>query len=69
VHDSFTMPRSDYALIVKLKNRALLIKRPVRKSELLRAGLRQLQGLTESALYAALSALPPSKPRPDKKAH
>lgn len=38
VRDSFTMPQADYALIDKLKERALAFRRPAKKSELLRAG-------------------------------
>ncbi len=67
VRDSFTMPQVDFDLIGVLKERALGFKRPVKKSELLRAGLRALAGLNDAALQAALNALPPLKPgRPRK---
>jgi hypothetical protein len=42
VRDSFTMPQDDYALIAELKEKALAIDLHVKKSELLRAGLRLL---------------------------
>ncbi len=61
VRDSFTMPQADFALIASLKNRALLLKRPTRKSELLRAGLHALQALTSTQLMSALNALVPLK--------
>jgi hypothetical protein len=67
VRDSFTMPADDFALIAKLKERALNAKRPVKKSELLRAGLRALYALKVTDLVATLNALAPVKAgRPSK---
>jgi len=67
VRDSFTMPADDFALIAMLKERALDGKRPAKKSELLRAGLRALIGLKATELAAALNALAPVKAgRPTK---
>ena len=67
VRDSFTMPGNDFQLIDQLKHRALGFKRPAKKSELLRAGLHVLNGLTDAKLKAALDALDPLKPgRPRK---
>lgn len=57
VRDSFTMPEEDYALVAELKARAIDLKRPAKKSELLRAGLQVLAQLADSKLLAALSAL------------
>lgn len=57
VRDSFTMPRDEFALIAKLKSRALDFKRPTKKSELLRAGLQRLDALDQRELRAALTAL------------
>ncbi|TPG23448.1 hypothetical protein EAH83_14710 [Variovorax ginsengisoli] len=69
VRDSFTMPSEDFALIAALKNRALMFKRPAKKSELLRAGLHALQALSAPALRAALDALTPLKAgRPKREA-
>jgi hypothetical protein len=42
IRDSFTMPQNDYALITELKEKALKGGMHVKKSELLRAGLRLL---------------------------
>ena len=61
VRDSFTMPQEDYALIAGLKNRALMFRRPTKKSELLRAGLHALQALPAATLREALDSLTPLK--------
>ena len=68
VRDSFTMPADDFALVGVLKSRALHVQRPAKKSELLRAGLHALSGLSPQALAKALDALAPVKAgRPKKK--
>ncbi len=61
VRDSFTMPEDDYELIASLKDRAIMFKRPAKKSELLRAGLHVLHALTAVELRTALDALKPLK--------
>lgn len=67
VRDSFTMPAADFALVAVLKGRALEAKRPAKKSELLRAGLHALHGLSPAALAKALDALAPVKAGRPKK--
>ena len=68
VRDSFTMPADDFALVAVLKQRALQVQRPAKKSELLRAGLQALSALSPQALAKALDALTPVKAgRPKKK--
>jgi hypothetical protein len=62
VRDSFTMPQDDYALIARLKDRALMFKRHTKKSELLRAGLHTLQALSAADLRRTLDQLAPLKP-------
>ena len=62
VRDSFTMPAADFALVDQLKSRAIAFKRPAKKSELLRAGLQVLVGLTDAKLKAVLDGLTPLKP-------
>lgn len=57
VRDSFTMPRADFDLIDALKTRALGFLQPVKKSELLRAGLQALAALDDEALKARLGGL------------
>jgi len=61
VRDSFTMPKPEYAVIEALKDRAAKAGRPAKKSELLRAGVKLLEGLAPAALAAALQALPAIK--------
>ena len=58
IRDSFTMPKPDFELIGKLKQRALGQGREVKKSELLRAGLRSLTALTDTAFLSAVEAVP-----------
>jgi hypothetical protein len=55
VRDSFTMPQSDYALIATLKERVNGVH--VKKSELLRAGLRLLSKLTAAQLKKSVADL------------
>lgn len=69
VRDGFTMPEGDFALIGTLKQRALAVQREVKKSELLRAGLRVLAALDAKALLAALAQLEPVKTGRPKKGH
>jgi hypothetical protein len=55
VRDSFTMPKSDYEKIAALKQRCLDAGVPVKKSELLRAGLILLEAASAKRLLAAIS--------------
>ncbi len=67
VRDSFTIPKDEYAVIDGLKERAVRLSRPVKKSELLRAGLKLLAGLSDTALFTALESVPSIKTgRPTK---
>ena len=61
VRDSFTIPKDEYAVLDTLKDRATALAHPVKKSELLRAGLKVLAGLSDSALRNALQAVPSIK--------
>lgn len=61
VRDSFTIPKAEYAVIGDLKERALGLGVSVKKSELLRAGLKLLQQLDDATLKAALAAVPALK--------
>jgi hypothetical protein len=61
VRDSFTMPKAEYAVIEQLKRRASVLERPAKKSELLRAGIKALNALSDAALLAALQAVPTIK--------
>lgn len=67
VRDSFTIPKDEYLVIENLKQRAVGLSHPVKKSELLRAGLKLLAGLSDAALRTALQAVPSIKTgRPSK---
>lgn len=69
VRDSFTVPKDEYAAIDALKLRAAQQGHVVKKSELLRAGLKLLAGLDDKQLLAALQAVPSIKTgRPAKAA-
>jgi len=57
VRDSFTMPKSDYEKIATLKQKCLDAGVPVKKSELLRAGLILLESAPGKRLLAAISAV------------
>lgn len=66
VRDSFTMPQSDYALIAALKEKANGLH--LKKSELLRAGLRLLSKLTVAQLKKSVADLEKIKTGRPKKA-
>ncbi len=55
VRDSFTMPQSDYDLIMLLKKRALLAGNETNKSEVLRAGLLALNQMSETEFLDKIS--------------
>lgn len=69
VRDSFTIPKSEYAVLEALKHRAANLKRPVKKSELLRAGISALNAMSDKAFLAAIGNVPSLKTgRPSKSA-
>lgn len=57
VRDSFTMPQDEYKKIAEIKEACLKSKVHVKKSEVLRAGLKLLCGLNTSQLKRELSGL------------
>lgn len=61
IRDSFTIPKDEYLVLDALKQRALGAGRAAKKSEILRAGLAVLDGLSDAALVAALGAVPSLK--------
>jgi len=61
VRDSFTIPKDEYGALAELKQRCSKLDRPAKKSELLRAGIKALAGLNDSALLSALKAVPSIK--------
>ncbi|MEY2729908.1 MAG: hypothetical protein RL584_1034, partial [Pseudomonadota bacterium] len=68
IRDSFTMPESDFERIASVKQRALQFQHVAKKSEVLRAGLAALQGLSDAQLRAILEGLPVIKTGRPKKA-
>ena len=61
VRDSFTIPKSEYAVLEGLKVRAANLTRPVKKSELLRAGVAVLNAMPDKLFLAALNGVPSLK--------
>ena len=61
VRDSFSIPKDEYAAIETLKQRCAALAQPVKKSELLRAGLKVLTGMSDAALRKAVQAVPSIK--------
>lgn len=57
VRDSFTMPQDEYRKIGEIKEICLKAGLPVKKSEVLRAGLSILSGLSAARMKKVLSGL------------
>ena len=61
IRDSFTFPKDEYQAIAGLKQKALGLKHSAKKSEILRAGLKLLNGLNDKAFLVALTNVPALK--------
>jgi hypothetical protein len=61
VRDSFTIPKSEYAVLEELKLRAAKLGRPAKKSEVLRAGVQALAAMGDAAFLATVGAVPTVK--------
>lgn len=57
VHDSFSMPKTEYQKIAEIKEACLEAGLQVKKSEVLRAGLKALGGMNETQLKSAIAGL------------
>lgn len=67
VRDSFTIPKAEYTVLDDLKQRATQLASVVKKSELIRAGIKALAAMSDAAFQAALKAVPTIKTgRPSK---
>ncbi len=67
VSDSFTLPKAEFAVLAELKQRAVSLAQPVKKSGLIRAGIKALAALPDTAFVAALNLVPAIKTgRPGK---
>jgi hypothetical protein len=65
--DSFTMPKDEYALLTQLKMRLNAMGHPVKKSELLRAGVKLLASMNDASLKETMLAVPVIKTGRPKK--
>jgi hypothetical protein len=61
VRDSFTIPKDEYMVIDALKTRAGKLGQAIKKSELLRAGIKALAAMSDIQYKAALSNVPTIK--------
>lgn len=61
VRDSFTIPKAEYVVLEALKQRAAKHTRAVKKSELLRAGIKALAAMPDAAFLTALANVPTIK--------
>ena len=61
LRDSFTIPKAEYAVIELLKQRAARLGQPAKKSEVLRAGVKALEAMSDAAFLASVSAVPTIK--------
>jgi hypothetical protein len=61
VRDSYTIPKAEYLVLEALKKRAIDLRRPAKKSELLRAGITSLQRMPDDGFLAALERVPTLK--------
>lgn len=61
VRDSFTIPKIEYLVLDELKQRAARAGSPAKKSEILRAGIKALAGMSDAAFVASLRSVPAVK--------
>ena len=61
VRDSFTIPKPEYDVLNVLKLRAAKLGSPVKKTELIRAGVKAIAALSDAAFKQALLAVPSLK--------
>ena len=61
VCDSFTIPKPEYDVLNVLKLRATKLGSPVKKTELIRAGVKAIAALSDAAFKQALLAVPSLK--------
>jgi hypothetical protein len=61
VRDRFAIPKTEYTILEELKTRANKLAHPVKKSELLRAGVKALAAMPDGAFLGALNAVPTIK--------
>jgi hypothetical protein len=68
VRDSFAMPKLEYHVLEELKLRSGMLGKLIKKSELIRAGIKALASFSDANFLAALKDVPTIKTgRPAKK--
>ena len=68
VRDSFTIPKAEYTVLDELKHRAGKLGTSIKKSELIRAGIKALAAMPDAMYLSALKVVPTVKTgRPSKK--
>lgn len=68
VRDSFSFPKTEYTVLDTLKQRALKLAHPIKKGELVRAGIQAIAGMTDAAFLQTLKSVPTIKTGRPKKA-
>jgi hypothetical protein len=67
VRDSFTIPKLEFVVLEELKLRAAKLSAPVKKTELIRAGIKALAAMPDAGFLSAVRAVPSLKTgRPSK---
>jgi len=67
VRDSFTIPKLEYLILEELKQRGGKLGTAIKKSELIRAGVKALASMSDASFLTALKAVPAIKTgRPTK---
>ena len=67
VRDSISIPKAEFLVLGEMKTRAGKLGVEVKKTELIRAGIKVLTALTDTAFVAAIRAVPNIKTgRPTK---
>jgi hypothetical protein len=61
VRDSFTIPKDEYTVLEDLKQRAGKLSTQIKKSELLRAGIKALAAMSDAAYLSTLKLVPTIK--------
>jgi hypothetical protein len=61
IRDSFTFPKAEYAVLDGLKIRAAKLGSPVKKTELLRAGIKAIAAMQDASFVATLKSVPSLK--------
>lgn len=66
IRDTFSMPKEDSTLIYEIKLKCMKAGIDTTKSEIVRAGIRQLATLSQNDLYKLVGAVEKLKPGPQK---